>query len=48
MGQRRDNPSLRDFGHNDNSIRNQKSFLPVVGGNCREADAESSDMELDE
>ena len=48
MGQRRDNPSLRDFGYNDNSIRNQKSFLPVVGGNCREDNAEGSDMELDE
>ena len=48
MGQRKDNPSLRDFGYNDNSIRNQKSFLPVVGGNCRQDNADNIDMELDE
>ena len=24
-------PSLRDFGYNDNSIRNQKIFKPITG-----------------
>ena len=28
---RKDNPSLRDFGYNDNSIRNQKIFKPIAG-----------------
>ena len=26
MGRRKDNPSLRDFGYNDNTIRTQKRF----------------------
>ena len=26
IGARKDNPSIRDFGFNDNSIRNQKIF----------------------
>ena len=26
MGRRKDNPSLRDFGYNDNTIRTQKLF----------------------
>ena len=37
MGQRKDNPSLRDFGYNDNTIRTQKIFRPIAG-NCREDD----------
>ena len=31
MGARKDNPSLRDFGYNDNTIRNQKIFRPIAG-----------------
>ena len=31
MGARKDNPSLRDFGFNDNTIRNQKVFRPITG-----------------
>ena len=27
----KDNPSLRDFGYNDNSIRNQNIFKPIAG-----------------
>ena len=31
LGARKDNPSSRDFGYNDNSIRNQKVFKPITG-----------------
>ena len=31
LGARKDNPSLRDFGFNDNAIRNQKVFRPIAG-----------------
>ena len=30
FGARKDNPSFRDFGFNDNAIRNQKVFPPIV------------------
>ena len=30
-GARKDNPSVRDFGYNDNAIRNQKIFRPIAG-----------------
>lgn len=33
MGARKDNPTVRDFGYNDNTIRNQKIFRPIQGGN---------------
>ena len=33
MGSRKDNPSMRDFGYNDNTIRNQKIFRPIASGN---------------
>ena len=33
MGSRKDNPSLRDIGYHDNTIRNQKVFRPIAGGN---------------
>ena len=33
MGGRKDNPTVYDFGFNDNSIRNQKIFRPISGGN---------------
>ena len=34
IGARKDNPSIRDFGFNDNSIRNQKIFQPIAGNIC--------------
>ena len=34
IGARKDNPSIRDFGFNDNSIRNQKIFRPIAGNVC--------------
>ena len=34
LGARKDNPTLRDVGYNDNSIRNQKVFRPIASGNC--------------
>ena len=34
LGARKDNPTLRDDGFNDNSIRNQKVFRPIAAGNC--------------
>lgn len=30
LGARKDNPSLRHFGFNDNAIRNQKVFRPIA------------------
>ena len=34
IGARKDNPSVCDFGFNDNSIRNQKIFRPIAGNVC--------------
>ena len=34
LGARKDNPTLRKIGYNDNSIRNQKVFRPIASGNC--------------
>ena len=33
IGTRKDNPSIRDFGFNDSSIRNQQILRPIVGNN---------------
>ena len=33
LGCRKDNPTLKDFGYNDNTIRNSKNFKPITGGN---------------
>jgi hypothetical protein len=33
IGARKDNPTVRDFGYNDNSIRNQRTFQPIRYGN---------------
>ena len=30
----KDNPSMADFGYNNNSIRNQKKFKPIANGNA--------------
>ena len=35
-GARKDNPSVYDFGYNDNAIRNQKVFRPIAGGNVQD------------
>ena len=42
---RKDNPSLRDFGFNDNAIRNQKVFRPIAG-NVRGGQDQSSIIEF--
>ena len=34
-GARRNNPSLYDFGYNDNTVRNQKVFKPIATDNIR-------------
>ena len=36
IGARKDNPSIRDFRFNNNSIRNQKIFRPAAGNVCRQ------------
>ena len=33
LGSMEDNPSMADFGYNDNTIRNQKMFKPIAHGN---------------
>jgi hypothetical protein len=33
IGRRKDNPSLHDIGYNDNTIRNQCTFKPIIGTN---------------
>ena len=33
LGSRKDNPSMADFGYNDNAIRNQKNLKPIAHGN---------------
>ena len=42
---RKDNPSLRDFGFNDNAIRNQKVFR-TIAGNVRGGQDQSSITEF--
>eukprot|EP00795_Rhopilema_esculentum_P002220 gene2220-17825_t len=37
LGRRKDNPTLRDFGYNDNTIRNLKDLQPIAGGNVHSA-----------
>lgn len=47
LGARKDNPTLRDVGFNDNSIRNQKVFRPISAGNCiDEASIDISDEKV--
>ena len=38
LGHRKDNPSLRDIGYNDNTIRATKLFQPITG-NCYNDDS---------
>jgi len=47
MGSRKTNATIRDFGYNDNTIRNQKIFRPIQGANCTtETEVEISDEKL--
>ena len=36
-GSRKDNPSMVDFGYNNNTIRNQKHFKPITNGNVADS-----------
>ena len=31
LGRRNDNPTVRQFGHNDNTLRMQRSVFPITG-----------------
>ena len=42
LGSRKDNPTVKDFGYNDNTIRNQKIFRPIAAGNV----ADQSRLEI--
>lgn len=42
-GARKDNPTLRDVGYNDNTIRNQKVYRPIAGNVQGNAAVEISD-----
>ena len=42
-GGRKDNPTIRDVGYNDNTIRNQKVFRPIAGNVHANAAVEISD-----
>ena len=37
LGSRKDNPSMVDFGYNNNAIRNQKHFKPIANGNVADS-----------
>ena len=37
LGSRKDNPSMVDFGYNNNAIRNQKHFKPIANGNAADS-----------
>ena len=36
IGSRKDNPSMVDFGYNNNATRNQKHFKPIANANVTE------------
>ena len=36
FGSRKDNPSMLDFGYNNNAIRNQKHFKSIANGSVAE------------
>eukprot|EP00794_Sanderia_malayensis_P002699 gene2699-3120_t len=46
LGHRKDNPSLRDVGYNDNTIRTTKLFRPITG-NCRNDDPEIAKIDVE-
>ena len=37
LGSRKDNPSMVDFGYNNNAIRNQKHFKSIANGNIADS-----------
>ena len=37
LGMRKDNPSMVDFGYNNNAIKNQKHFKPIANGNVADS-----------
>ena len=41
----KDNPTLRDFGYNDNTIWTQKMFRPITG-NCHD-DEQLNEIDVD-
>ena len=43
MGRRRDNPNLRTFGYQDNTIRTSKTFRPIAG-NSRKDEQETFEI----
>jgi len=36
LGRRSDNPSISQFGYNDNTIRRTKIFKPIKNGNSQD------------
>ena len=46
LGRRKNNPSLRDFGYNDNTIRSAKLFRPIAG-NCRNDDPTLANLDVE-
>ena len=38
LGKRRDNPNIRTFGYQDNTIRTSNIFKPIASGNSRNKD----------
>ena len=37
LGSRKDNPSMVDFGYNNNAIRKQKHLKPIANGNIADS-----------
>ena len=37
FGWRKDNPSMVNFGYNNNAVRNQKHFKPIANGNVADS-----------
>jgi hypothetical protein len=46
MGHCKDNPSLRDVGFNDNTIRTTKRFRSIAG-NCRNKDSQIAKLNVE-
>ena len=46
IGHRKDNPSLRDFGYNDNTISTSKLFRSI-SGNCRNDDPQLAKIDVE-
>ena len=46
IGRCEDNPSLRDFGYNDNTIRTTKDFQPI-SGNCHNDDPQLAKIDVE-